>query len=163
MTEWQALGDAEIVELANQLVSLDWSWQMGDVPRLADEFGWRIQRANPESAILDVGFGIASGRVHGRDGRAEVIELAVTARATEDAAGRAFVLDTFARLASTLTDALGQPSSRIPGDLPEIRWAGEETTLRMICLSVTVRLFLVTNAWLAVHDKTVELQEQGLI
>ncbi|WP_240772492.1 DUF6301 family protein [Nocardia sp. CS682] len=113
--------------------------------------------------MLDVGFGMASGGVQGRDGRAEVIEVAVTARATRDATGRALLRDSFSRLASALTDALGEPSSQLPGEIPEIRWAGEETTLQLVSLPTTVRLFLVTNAWLALHDATVELQERGRI
>ncbi|WP_405165573.1 DUF6301 family protein [Nocardia sp. NBC_01499] len=163
MTEWRALSDADIVELANRLLSLDWSWQMSDVPELASQFGWQIQSVRPQSVILDAGLGMASGRVHGRDSRAEIVELAITTRAAEDAAGRTLVLDMFAWTTSVLTAALGEPSSRIPGELPEIRWAAEETTLRLMCLSATVRLFLVTNAWLTLHDETVELQEQGLI
>ncbi|CAM4390081.1 DUF6301 domain-containing protein [Nocardia ninae] len=163
MTEWRALSDAEIIELATRLLSLDWSWQMSEVPELASAFGWQIQSARPRSVILDVGFGMASGRVHGRDSRAEIVELAVTTRATGDGAERALVLDTFARMTTALTTALGAPARRIPGELPEIRWAGEETTLRLLCMSSSVRLSLETNSWLALHDETIELQEQGLI
>ncbi|NKY27760.1 DUF6301 family protein [Nocardia gamkensis] len=163
MTEWRALDDAQIVELATRLLSLDWSWRMADTPQLAAEFGWEVQSLGAKSAILDTGFGMASGGVQGRDEHAEVIEVAVTSRATRDTAGRASLRDAFARMASVLTDGLGAPSSQHPGEDPEIRWAGEKTTLQLVCLRTTVRLYLVTNSWLAMHDKTVELQEQGLI
>ncbi|MGV9970298.1 DUF6301 family protein [Nocardia beijingensis] len=80
-----------------------------------------------------------------------------------DAAAQVSLRDSFARMASALTGSLGEPSSRQPGEDPEIRWAGEKTTLQLVCLRTTVRLYLVTNSWLAMHDKTIELQEQGLI
>ncbi|MGY1934188.1 DUF6301 family protein [Nocardia gipuzkoensis] len=163
MTEWRTLSDAEIIELATRLRSLDWSWRMSDIPQLAAEFGWDVQSLGERSAILDVGFGMASGGVQGRGDQAEVIEVAVTSRASRDDAGQASLRDSFARMASTLTSSLGEPSSRQPGEDPEIRWAGEKTTLQLVCLRTTVRLYLVTNSWLVMHDKTIELQAQGLV
>lgn len=163
MTEWRALGDTEVVDLATRLFSLDWSWRMADVPQLAAEFGWQVQSLRERSAILDVGFGMASGGVEGRADQAEVIEVAVTDRTASDAAGQASLRDAFARMVSALTDELGAPSKQLPGEEPEVRWAGEKTTLQVICLETMVCLYLVTNSWLAMHDKTVELQEQGLI
>ncbi|MGQ4615505.1 DUF6301 family protein [Nocardia sp. R7R-8] len=163
MTEWRALSDAEIVELATQLLSLDWSWRMADIPQLAAEFGWEVQSLRERSAIFDVGFGMASGGVQGRADLAEVIEVAVTARTTSDASGHTSLRDAFARMVSALTDELGAPSKQLPGEEPEVRWAGERTTLQLICFETMVCLYLVTNSWLAMHDKTIELQEQGLI
>ncbi|MGQ4619756.1 DUF6301 family protein [Nocardia sp. R7R-8] len=163
MTEWRALTDTEIVELATRLLSLDWSWRMADIPQLAAEFGWQVQSLRERSAILDVGFGMASGGVQGRADHAEVIEVAVTARTTSDPAGHASLRDAFARMVSALTDELGAPSKQLPGEEPEVRWAREKTTLQLVCLGTTVCLYLVTNSWLAMHDKTVELQEQGQI
>ncbi|AFT99879.1 DUF6301 family protein [Nocardia brasiliensis] len=163
MTEWRASSDTEVVRLANRLRSLDWSWQMADVPQLAAAFGWNVQTVLPQSVMLDVGLGMASGGIQGRNGQAEIIEIGVAAGAARDAEGQALVRDTFARLASAITEALGSPTSRLPGEIPEIRWADTDFTLQLICFKTTVRLFLVTNTWLAVHDETVALQEQGLI
>ncbi|MFD6162953.1 DUF6301 family protein [Nocardia sp. NPDC060256] len=61
MAEWQALGDAEVSALAVQLLSLNWSWQISDFPKLAAEFGWQVQSVEPRSIILDVGFGMPPG------------------------------------------------------------------------------------------------------
>lgn len=136
---------------------------MTDVPQLAAAFGWTVQTVLPQSVMLDVGLGMASGGIQGRNGQAEIIEVGVAAGATRDAEGRTLLRDTFARLTSALTEELGTPTSRLPGESLEIRWADTDLTLQLICFKTTIRLFLVTNTWLAVHDETVTLQEQGLI
>jgi hypothetical protein len=109
MTEWRALTDDEIVELATRLRVLDWSWR------------------------------------------------------PDDAAGRAQAHDAFARMVAALTGALGEPTARIPGEVPEIRWAGAETTLVLRDPSVVVELSLMANSWLADYDKVIDLEEQGLL
>ncbi|MBF6332781.1 DUF6301 family protein [Nocardia transvalensis] len=163
MTDWQQLTDAEIVDLATRLRTIDWSWRMEDVTKLADQFGWRVLRARPDWVMLDNGFGMASGRVGGRRGHAEDIDLRVTGFATDDSDGRAQVRDAFTRMVAALTSSLGEPTLRKPGKAPEVRWAGTTTTLRLVQLSASVKLHLVTNAALASHDETVELEEQGLL
>ncbi|WP_157172655.1 hypothetical protein [Nocardia exalbida] len=61
--------DSEIVDLATGLRSLDGSQPMDTVPRLAESFGWKVLTVHPDRAMLDAGFGMASGKIHGRDGR----------------------------------------------------------------------------------------------
>lgn len=162
MTEWRALSDAEIAETATRLRSLDWSWRMADIPELAAEFGWRVLTTRPNWVMLDTGYGLASGRIHGHNEAAEEVELRVSDFAAEDPVGRARARDAFARMTTALTDALGEPTERQPGASAEIRWAARTTTIRLIVLSVSVHLHLVTNSYLAIHDKMVKLDRRGM-
>ncbi|WP_062987648.1 DUF6301 family protein, partial [Nocardia anaemiae] len=118
MTGWRALDDAEIVVLALRLRSLDWSWRLADVPELAAEFGWHVERIGPDSARLDTGFGLASGRVDGLDGQAHHIVQRVTDIDSDEADN---VWDAFVRMTRALTEALGEPTTRLPGDYPQVR------------------------------------------
>ncbi|WP_406265605.1 DUF6301 family protein [Nocardia sp. NBC_00881] len=163
MAQWRESTDAEIVDLASRLQSVDWSWRIADVPELAAAFGWQVLTAHPNSVTLDNGFGMDSGEVIGRDGRAESIELALTSVASNDVDGRAQARDALARMAAVLTGALGEPTSRKPGRSPEIRWVGAEATLRLVGLSRSVQLCLTANSYLAKEDQAIELEERGLV
>ncbi|WP_330251619.1 DUF6301 family protein [Nocardia sp. NBC_00565] len=164
MTGWHALTDDEIVELTTGLRSLDWSWQLQDVPAIAARFDWQILMTRKDWVMLDCGFGLSSGSVDGRDGVAESIKLMVTDSASEDATGRAMVRDALVRMTDTITGALGEPTARMPGESAEIRWAFPETTLRLKNLSLahTVQLTYQTNASLAALDRSIEFEQQGL-
>ncbi|QIS18264.1 DUF6301 family protein [Nocardia terpenica] len=98
MMEWRRLTDSEIVDLATRLQSFNWSWRLADVPILVDAFDWRVQTTRPDWVLLDDGFGMASGHVHGRNGAVEGIELRVTEYATDDPHGREQVPDTTVQL-----------------------------------------------------------------
>jgi hypothetical protein len=162
MSEWRTLTDTEIAELATRLRDVDWSWQLEDVPALAAAFGWKVLSTRQDWVLLDDGFGLASGEIHGRDGRAEAIELQITDPSSDDAAGRALVRDRFVRMTGTLSIVLGEPTSRLPGESPEIRWAGPATTLVLIQLR-SIHLHLLTNRYLAADDEVIALHEQGLL
>lgn len=163
MREWRALTNTEIVELATRLRSLEWSWNVNDAPELVADFGWTLNNVLPASVFFDTGFGRSTGDVTSLGGRAADIRVQVTSYAERDSAGTTCVLDTFAAYTAALICAFGEPTARIPGKYPEIRWAGAQTTLRLIALSRTVSLHLMTNEGLACHDEIVRLQEQGLI
>ncbi|WP_433759746.1 DUF6301 family protein [Nocardia sp. CA-135398] len=162
---WRALTDDEIAELVTGLRTLDWSWQLQEVPAIATKFDWKVLMTRADWVMLDCGFGLSSGAVTGRDGVAESIELMVTDSASEDATGRALVRDAFVRMSGAITGALGEPSARMPGEAAEIRWAFPETTLRLKNLSLahTVQLTYQTNASLAALDRSIEFERQGLL
>ncbi|MFE3442569.1 DUF6301 family protein [Nocardia sp. NPDC059180] len=161
MTEWRALTDDEVTDLATRLRSLEWSWQVADGPGLADGFGWRVVLSEPDWVMLDTGFGMGSGEIRGRDDKAVAIEVRVTEFA--DDSDRARTRDAFAAMTDALTGALGEPTARIPGEFPQIRWAGTESTLVLQDMAVSVLLTLVSNAELADDDHKAELEEPGLL
>ncbi|WP_306361455.1 DUF6301 family protein [Nocardia sp. CC227C] len=163
MREWRALTDSEFVELATRLRSLDWSWNLDDAPPLIADFGWTINNTLSQLVKFDTGFGRSTGGVSSLGGRAADISVQVTTYAGRDAEGRARVLDTFAGYTAALIGAIGEPTARLPGEYPEIRWAGAQTTLRLQALSSSVTLHLMTNEGLARHDRIVRLQEQGMM
>ncbi|MGW5450589.1 DUF6301 family protein [Nocardia sp. NPDC003979] len=163
MKRWETLSENEIAELSTRLRNLDWSWQMTDVDALAADFGWEVQATRPDSVRLDVGFGRGSGSVRGYRGAATKIDLAVTAFTGDTTATRTAVRDTFAAMVAAITGAIGAPTSRIPGEYAEVRWAGPDTTLRLVEMTSNIHLYLNTNTDLAAHDETVRYQEQGLL
>ncbi|WP_040685767.1 DUF6301 family protein [Nocardia vinacea] len=156
MTGWRALDDTETIELALRMRSLHWSWRLADVPDLAAEFGWRIERIGPHSVRLDVGFGLASGRIDGLDGQAHHIMQSVTDIDSDEADN---VWDAFVRMTRALTEALGAPSTRIPGEYPQVRWAGPQQTLALKAFPSVVNLELVPNEQLALDDEGDALAE----
>ncbi len=156
MTGWRALDDTEIVELALRLRSLNWSWRLADVPELAAEFGWQVERIGPDSARLNVGFGLTSGRVDGLDGQAHHIVQWVTDSDSDEADN---VWDAFVRMTRALTNALGAPSTRVPGEYPEARWAGPQQTLTLKAFPSVVKLELMPNEQLALDDEGDALAE----
>ncbi|WP_159080184.1 DUF6301 family protein [Nocardia suismassiliense] len=161
VTGWRELADAEIVDLATTLRSLVWSWRMDNLMRLLVVFGWHDPIFESCDWVrFDSGLGPGTCDVIGRDGEAERIEVAVTTLAADDAAGQAKVHDAFIRMTAALTATLGEPTARIADTIPEIRWAGEETTLLLTGLLQMVRLCLVANAWLADYDAANGLREQ---
>lgn len=163
MTEWRALSDDQIVELARRLRSVDWPYPAADIPELAASFGWQVKTTRPEWVRLDAGFGRSSGMIQIDHDQAVDLTLQVTDFVDKDPAGQAQASDTFVRMATALTGALGEPTARIPGEDAEIRWAGAEATIVLRNLNVTVQLALIANARLAARDRTIDLQEKGLI
>nr|WP_228537057.1 DUF6301 family protein [Nocardia sp. XZ_19_231] len=140
---------------------LDWSWELSDVPELVAEFGWRAVVSRPNWVMLDTGLGVSSGKVHGEDGRAVRIETRLTDFVDEDAAGTARLRTVFADTAGVLTEVLGEPTSRIPGQWPQIRWAGPAQTVVLAQSPVSLVLYLVTNARLAADDRNIEAEKRS--
>ncbi|NEW39045.1 hypothetical protein GV793_08995 [Nocardia cyriacigeorgica] len=161
MTEWRALTDGEVTDLATRLRSLEWSWRVADGPELAEGFGWQVVLTEPEWVMLDTGFGMGSGEIRGEDDKAVAIEVRVTEFADDSA--RARIRDAFASMADALAAALGAPTARVPGEFPQIRWAGAESTLVLQAMTVSVVLTLVTNTRLADDDRNAALEDQGLL
>ncbi|MFE3188712.1 DUF6301 family protein [Nocardia sp. NPDC059240] len=163
MTEWRALAGPDVAELALRLRSLDWSWQLADVPALAVDFGWTIGTTYQYSVSVGTELGPRTGSVSGRSETADDISIRVTDYADDDSNGRGHVRDAFANMTSAIISALGPPTLRIPGEDAEIRWAGTETTLRLRDLASCVSLYLFTNSALDLEDRVSALDEQGLL
>ncbi|MEU4315701.1 DUF6301 family protein [Nocardia sp. NPDC024068] len=164
MTEWRVIGDAEVAELAERLRSLRWSWQLADFADLAEIFGWRIEMSDSSSWVMfDSGLGMTSGKALGHDGIVDDIRVMLTDFADADASRRDRIRDLFARYAGVVTEALGEPSYRLPGNAPEVRWAGPSSTLSLRALSTTVSLHLSTNSSLALQDMATEAQGEDSI
>jgi hypothetical protein len=65
---------------------------------------------------------------------------------------RAFTQDAFARVVAAATQALGEPTQRVPGEYPEVRWRGAESTIAVKRVSTQVRVYLATNEWVDDFD-----------
>ncbi|MFF0494599.1 DUF6301 family protein [Nocardia sp. NPDC004068] len=159
MAEWRRLGNREIVELATRLRAFDWSWKLADVPALARAFGWQVRTTRPDWVLLDTGFGVGSGRVHGRSGNVQGIEVQVT----DYAQRQEQVRDAFADMTGALSVALGNPTARMPGESAEVRWADGEDTVQLMVVANTLQMHLARNSYLAARDRAIELEKEGLM
>ena len=153
MRERRVLSDQEIIDLVTRLRTLDWSWRPDEVPRLVTDFGWTIMGRALENFVLTTQFGMATGRVE-VDRANEVVRISTavsTPVSPKTAEARAFTQDAFARVVAATTRALGEPTQRIPGETPEVRWRGAESTVAVM-RTIQVNVYLATNEWVDDFD-----------
>lgn len=151
---WQALSDNEIVDLAEKLRTLVWLWRMDDLLRLVIVFGWQEPKIHSTDRVqFAAGLGPDTVDIIGFDGDAVRIEVNVSTQAPDTPDGRDKTLAAYARMADVLTRSLGKPTAHLDDRVSEIRWAGTETTLRLIDFQHTLRLQVVTNDWLSALDQ----------
>ncbi|MFC5184023.1 DUF6301 family protein [Actinomadura harenae] len=160
MTETAILPDERIGELASGFRDLRWSWAARDVPELAAALGWRVHVALQSTVWLDAGFGPTSGNVKIENGAdAVMINAATCSSADPDATGdeavreRRRLRDEFARVVGLVAERLGEPSARIHGEAPEVRWEGPATTVGVRSSEVRVTLFVAVNDYLKTWDE----------
>ncbi|MEV4237972.1 DUF6301 family protein [Nocardia sp. NPDC049737] len=151
---WQALSDNAIADLAEKLRTLVWSWRMDNLLRLVTVFGWQEPTIHSTDRVqFASGLGPDTVDIIGFDGDAVRIEVTVSTQAADTPDGRDNTVAAYARMADVLTRSLGESTARLDDRVPEIRWAGPQTTLRLIDFHHTVRLQLVTNDWLSALDE----------
>ena len=161
MRERRVLSDQEVVDLVTGLRSLDWSWDPDGIDRVVERFGWTIESRRRRFVRMDAGFGSATGYVDfSRDGTVDSIRVAVSgSESAESADGRACVQDAFARVVAAATRALGEPTERVPGDSPEVRWRGDDATIGVTRSLVRANVYLATNEYVDEADRD---RESGL-
>ncbi|WP_051716823.1 DUF6301 family protein [Streptomyces sp. NRRL F-5727] len=143
----RALGDAEVVRLAEGLRALEWVPAGDGVPRRG-LFRRRLLVVRAEGDFLAAGLGADGAELHGRHGTVESVGLRVAETGGDWAAGA----DVFARLTGALSGPLGAPTDRRPGADAEVRWERRDTALVLSRVSGSVRLTLASRAWLAAQD-----------
>ncbi|MFC5745152.1 DUF6301 family protein [Actinomadura rugatobispora] len=160
MTDLERLSDQEIAEAARRLRDLEWPRDRADVDKIADVFGWRVESRRETVARLGTRFGRATGRFTFEEGRAVRVTAAVSSFVDEESAEeRARLQDAFAGMTAAVSGALGEPTRRLPGGNPEVRWRGERSTVSLHRLSRIVNIALATNEHVDEHDWAVS---QGL-
>jgi hypothetical protein len=144
MSEWRFMSDREVADLVTGLWTLDWSWRPEEAEQLVDRFSWKVVHRGSRNLMLENEFG--PGFVDVNAGRVQRIIVAASTFADENTTeGRAFTQDAFARVVAAATRALGEPSSRRPGEFPEVRWRGAEATVTVRRSSAQVDIELATN------------------
>ncbi|MFJ4840622.1 DUF6301 family protein [Streptomyces sp. NPDC088746] len=169
MTQWRALSDAEVVELAARLRSLESTWELRATPRTrrSTQFPRSVLMIWPRWELLDTGFERV-GRAASRRGRGQdeqqMVER-VQLRLTDYASHWGQALDAFARMAAALAVSLGAPTDRRPGTDAAIHWAGADTTLLLAHSGSAVYLELATNNRLALDEELRQMDEdeEGLL
>jgi uncharacterized protein DUF6301 len=157
MGERHVSSEQEIADLVTGLRSLEWSWDPSEVDRVAEHFGWKIVARGRRFTMLDAGFGLDTGEFEFDDaGRVARVSVAVSEpTSAKSAEGRQRVQDAFAHVVSAATGALGEPTSRLPGEQPEVRWRGDVATVGVKRFSVQVDVFLATNEYVDDFDRAV--------
>ncbi|MYQ78115.1 hypothetical protein GTW64_13465 [Streptomyces sp. SID4923] len=162
MTQWHALSDSEVVELAARLRSLDCTWELGatTASRRSSRFTRKALMIRPQWDLLRTGYERAGRRRRAQD--EDMVER-VRLRLTEYAVGWAPSLDAFVRMAAALEASLGAPTERRPGAPAAMRWAGPDTTLVLENVGDSVYLELVTNTRLSLDEDMLRMDEEGLL
>ncbi|WP_393059916.1 DUF6301 family protein [Streptomyces sp. LN549] len=166
MTQWRALSDTEVIELAARLRSLDCTWELGATPssRRSAQFTRQALMIRPRWDLLDTGFK-RPGRASSRSRRAQdegMVER-VRLRLTDYAADWALSQDAFARMAAALHTSLGAPTDRRPGAPAAVHWADPDTTLVLEHTGDAVYLELVTNKRLSLDEELLRMDEEGVL
>ncbi|MGW4774086.1 DUF6301 family protein [Nocardia sp. NPDC004278] len=155
------MSDNEIVDLAEKLRTLVWSWRMDDLLRLVIVFGWQEPQIHSTDRVqFAAALGPDTVDIIGFDGDAVRVEVTVSTQAADTPDSRDNTVAAYARMANVLTESLGEPTAHLNDRVSEIRWAGPRTTLRLIDFHHTVRLQLVTNDWLSASTKKIDNARQ---
>ncbi|MET9210785.1 MULTISPECIES: DUF6301 family protein [unclassified Nocardia] len=163
MTDFRTRTPDEVAELGSRLRALNWSWQLADIPEIAEQFGWRVVSTSEDDdwAMLDTGMGLASGKVFADDGDVEQIEVSASTIGPDTTETHTLVQQSYTAMGERLEATLGAPSARIADDNPQLRWTGSASTLILAALPRSITLTLASNEWLELFDEGVELSRQG--
>lgn len=122
-----------------------WSWKESEVPALTARLGWEIAELSPTfAATVDPGHGLGDRayRFSFRDGRVSDVTLRVTSQVPKnDPTGQLFLSDVFTAVHTVATEVLGAPTGQRIGELPQLRWRGDQTTIIVQLLSSIVTVF----------------------
>lgn len=150
-----------ILDLARRLAGLRWPRPAGEVGAALGELGWRSVAASPHGVIarttLPYGQGRAFVQLH--DDRTDELAFDVSAEFGAGGPDREALRDAFTHAARAVGQALGEPSERLPGAAPEVRWRGARSTVAVSQPGPAVRLRLVPNEYL---DDLDEADGRGL-
>ncbi len=151
MTGWRALAGADLRSVTDQLIGVG-GRLLGTAAAhpAAKELGWTVLDLVPHAvATLDPGYGIGeAGASFTLDDQDRLTGILVdVSESTVDASpeSKAFRQDVFARSAQTLTEAYGEPTTRLPGESPELWWRRETVTLKLRIGWLSVDLELDRN------------------
>ena len=154
MDDLRRLPDEQVIQLVTKLRSLEWSWDESDIDRIVSDLGWTAEARYRRGVQLDVGFGTATGDVEfTKEGRVTRILASVCPYIDDESPGdRSWLQDVFADVVNAAITALGEPTDRLPGESPEVRWRGAQTTVGVQRSSVLVKIFLATNEYMDDRD-----------
>ncbi|MBO2465248.1 DUF6301 family protein [Actinomadura violacea] len=143
------LDDQAIIELAAHLRDLRWPWSASHVPTVARALGWTMESDSEGGIDFDTGLGPSSGSVEidDKDG-VSAVYAPVTSLIDFKMLSRAWLRDAFAHATGLLTEAFGDPTQRLPGPSPEVRWRGPDSTLGLNDTCTNVEIFSARNDYL---------------
>jgi Family of unknown function (DUF6301) len=146
---WHALDPAAVADLLTTLRQHRWNWSTTELPQLTDRLGWTITvTLEGKGAFADTPSPLGGRDVQFTftDDHVDEITVRVTDRVLpKTGPSQEFMQDTFAALVKAGTDALGEPTGRILGDNPQVRWCGDDTTIALMNTGVAVSVIWATN------------------
>ncbi|WP_227023296.1 DUF6301 family protein [Actinomadura rubrobrunea] len=132
-----------------KLRGLEWSWRRADITPMLGDLGWNIEYQHELGMRLGTQFGMATGDVYCTDdGRVSAIYGAVCSFIDDTPEERALLQDVFVETVAAAATVLGDPTDRLPGEFPEVRWRGPQTTIGVRNSAVLVRIFIATNEYM---------------
>ncbi len=155
---------SEFEPLLQRWASLDWQWDRPFLDQLLAEWGWHIEAQAPGILRVRTDLPHADVAIINLDENNELRSLSVFATATlpinewADANAKAFVRDAFVDVVEGVTTVLGQPTDRLPGDEPEVRWTLNGATLAVGAGPSTVELSVLSPAQVEKQAREAELR-----
>ncbi len=146
---WRALDAAAVADLMTKLRECRWDWSTAELPQLAGRLGWTISvTVEGKGAFADTPWNLGDRTVRFtfKNDHVDLVRVRLTDQVMpETSQSREFMQDTFAALVQVGSDTLGEPTGRILGDNPQVRWRGEDTTIAVMNTGVAVSLTWATN------------------
>lgn len=151
MATLRAIDGGTLRTLLTTLQNTTWNWASSDVSALAGQLGWDVlEIVEGKGAFADAAWDAGGEEIefalNGERVNDIIMRLTDTATST-DIDAQASIQDSFTGAVATATEVLGQPDSRTAGKRPEVRWRGENATILLKNLGVTVSLVWASNTW----------------
>ncbi|GIL31586.1 DUF6301 family protein [Actinocatenispora comari] len=156
MVEWRALNADELRQLVGIWAPDSFDWSEGSLETLAAAAGWRVQERIPDSIRYVTGLPLQPGTADVvLDGSTvNRIRLRITNRIDPaDPGGVDRLRDAFVDATEHIGRLLGEPTRRVPGERPEIRWRTAGCTLVLERLTVSLMLAFVRNEYQDLWDR----------
>ncbi len=130
-------------EIASAADDFAWTWEVVDVAAFCERIGWAAPVITPPASAkirTDVAVGRAEAAVRFDRGKFSKISCYVTDIVA--IGDEAVVVDAFAQLAQRVSDVLGTPTRRVPGEDPAVLWERPAVVVALVALSRSVKLEL---------------------
>lgn len=148
-----SLPDETIIEIATDLRELPWPPDAQEIEGLIGRRGWLVDSRGPGGITFVPAPGFAFGDItFDSSGTPVSVDVPVTSYRNEPG----WLVDTFAHVAGLLTASWGEPTTRRPGEISEVRWQGQKTTVSVSGTVTLVSLKVASHEEFASFDADAE-------
>ncbi|MGY4100321.1 DUF6301 family protein [Nocardia sp. R16R-3T] len=152
------------LEAARIATGFDWTWAADDLGGFLDALGWQVSDRGPFDWPLTSPLEInrPTALVTGHGDEIKWVTLRVTDHLDEpdESAGVEFLANAFGELADRLNGIYGEPSRRISGAEPELRWDLDGVNIELSHAADRIYLNFVNPVYQARMDAIPPMREE---